>query len=285
MALTIPEVLYNNSLRNYATAPTYDGPEVEGLEYINAFDWLDWTLFQTEANTESILMWEARTASYIDGAGIYIVPFDTDYLTDEAVIGLSLIGQAIISQPTGSCTIFLEYASSPTGPWTAAASQVFSGTTSLAYLSFNPVNTSTYNWWRFRIVNAANSQVFIRQLVAGPIQYMAQGQHVDQVRPSVPDAIILSNPITVNGSMLTRQSRRTEKAAELIQSPVNASFVDNEWAAFVRHARAFPFFFMWNKAQYPEQVCYAAATDFPAARNVNPPPWCEVRMPLRLITE
>ena len=285
MSLTLPEVLYANSLRDYAVAPVYDGPEVEGMESVNAYDWLDWTLFQTEANTESVLMWQARPSQYVDGAAIYIVPFDTDFLTDEAIIGLSLIDNAIIGQSTGSCTIFLEYATTYGGPWTAAASQVFSGTLSMAYLTFNAVNTSSYPWWRFRIVNDASSQVFIRQLVAGPIQYMPQGQHVDQIRPYVPDSVILSNPITVNGSMLTRQSRRTEKAAELIQSPVSAAFVDNEWSKFVRHARAYPFFFMWNKAQYPAQVCFAAATDLPAARNTNPTPWCEVRMPLRLVTE
>jgi len=285
MALTIPEVLYSNAMREYASPPVYDGPEVEGMESLNSYDWLDWTLFQTEANTESILMWQAAAGRTVDAAGLYIVPFDTDFLTDEAIIGLAIIDAAIIAQPQGSCTIFLEYAPAAVGPWLTAASEAFSGTRSLAYTTFTARSTSAFPWWRWRIVNNANSQVFIRQLAAGARMQMPQGQHVDQIRPHVPDSIILSNPVTVNGSMLLRQSRRTEKATELIQNPVAADFVDGAWSTFLRHARQYPFFFMWNYAQFPAHVCFAAATEFPAARNTNPPPWCEVRLPMRLITE
>jgi hypothetical protein len=282
--LTYGQVLYDNVLiRN--TAVSYDGTAVAGFGFVNAYDWADWSLFLTELGpVDRRLTFSLPYGSTFDTFAIMVVPFNTVDLPDEAVIGLAIIGQAQIAQSNGSCAVSIELETGPgTGVYNTIASKTITGTEALWYVNLPALYAVTIERVRVRFVNASGSQLVVRDMALGRRLTFDMGQHADIAPPSLTGGVVITNSVSVNGSLLGRQTRRVEKSAEIALDPVKPAWVRTYWEPFAKAAVKRPFYYSWNYANYPGDSCLVTATNVEQGKNASPPGTMSVNMPLRVI--
>lgn len=280
---TIGRVLWNNIWRK-ATGIVYSGANVPGYEYINAIDWLDWSLFATQLSATTTLTAYFPFNTSFDSWGFYNVPFNTTELPDEAVIGLSLIGAGIIGQPSGTCQVLLQKETGVgTGVYSTIDSTIVQSTQAIFYREFTPL---VLNGERLRMtfINAGGSQLYIRDFAVGSALRFPLGQHADIAPPSLGSGFVITNTQSVNGSILGRQTRRSEKTATIMLEPVSDAWVRASWEPFTRHAAREAFYWSWDYELHPQDVAFCAATDIVAPENTSPVPYMKVTLPMKVLT-
>ncbi len=282
--LTYGQVLYKNEFRR-SLVTSYDGTEIDGFGYINAYDWADWSLFLTELSADRRLTFSFPLNTTFNTFAVYVVPFTTYELPDEAIIGLALIGEAQIGQSNGSCTVTLEKETgSGTGIYTVLATKIFTGTAQMYYVNLAATHTiAGTERVRVRFNNTGGSQLVVRDMALGLRLDFDMGQHAGVAPPTLTSNVVLTNSVSVNGSLLGRQSRQMTKTMEIDLQPVAPDWVRTYWEPFAQHAVKKPFYYAWNYATYPLEVCLASATDIPAPENAMPVPKMKCNMPLRVI--
>jgi hypothetical protein len=282
MAQTIGNVLYHNLLRE-AAAVSWSGAIIPGFEPLNAWDWHDWSLFATELSADRYLEFITPAAT-INCLALYVVPFDLTELANEAIIGLALIGLNVISQPLGVCVVKLQIETGVgTGIFNDTYTIAVQGVQSTWVIKFaNTIDVSNRKV-RVRFANAVGSQLYVRQVAVGQALTFPIGQHVGIAPPRLSSGYVITNMPSVNGSMLSRQTRRIEKTAEIKLEPVTVDFVRDDWNPFARHASRYAFFWTWNFAEYPNDGIFAVATGVPQPENVMPTPRMRVSLPMRVI--
>lgn len=282
--LTYGEVLYENAFRR-SLATSYDGTEISGFGYVNAFDWADFSLFATELSADRRLTFSFPFNTVFDTFAIYVVPFETYDLPDEAIIGLALIGEAQIGQSNGSCLVSLELETGAgTGIYTTIATHTFTSTDQL-WMAHLPAlyAIATTERVRVRFTNSAGSQLVVRDMAIGQRLTFEMGQQADIAPPSLTSNVVLSNSMSINGSLLGRQSRQLAKTMAIELNPVTKEWVRGYWEPFAKHAVNKPFYYSWSPINYPEDACLASATEIVAPTNTTPVPHMKCSMPLRVI--
>lgn len=280
---TIGRVLYNNIWRK-ATGFVYSGTTIPSYEYINAIDWLDWSLFATQLSATTTLTAFFPYNTTFDSWGFYNVPFNISSMPDEAIIGLSLIGTGIIGQSTGNCQVTLSKETGVgTGVYAVVDSTFIQGAQSLFYREFAAI---ILNGERLRMTfaNAGGSQLYVRDFAVGSALRFPLGQHADIAPPTLASGFVITNTQSVNGSMLGRQTRRAEKVATIMLEPVSPAWVRSTWDWFAKHAAKEAFYWSWNHDQYPQEVAFCAASDIVAPENTSPVPYMKVSMPMKVLT-
>lgn len=282
--LTYGQVLYDNLLQRN-TAVSYDGTAVSGYGFVNAYDWADWSLFLTELSADRRLTFSLPYNATFDTFAIMVVPFNTVDLPDEAVIGLAIIGQAQIAQSNGACTVAVELETGPgTNTYTAIASRNITNTEALWYVNLPALYSVTTERVRIRFNNTVGSQLVVRDMALGRRLTFDMGQHSDVAPPSLTGGVVISNAVSVNGSLLGRQTRRVEKTAEIALDPVKPAWVRGYWEPFAKAAVKRPFYYSWNYSAYPGDTCLATAVNVEQGKNASPPNTMSVNMPLRVIS-
>lgn len=283
--LTYGQVLYENAFRR-SLATSYSGTQTPGFGYINAYDWADWSLFLTELTTNTRdLTFSFPTNTTFDTFVMYVVPFETALLPDEAIIGLAMIGEAQIGQSNGACTVALRIETGPgTGVYTTIASHTFTRTDQLWSVNLPALYAiSSTEQVQVRFTNTAGSQLVVRDMALGKRLTFEMGQQRDVAPPSLTSNVIISNSVSVNGSLLGRQSRQVAKEMEIVLEPVTKEWVRSYWEPFAKSAVKLPFYYSWSPIDYPGDVCLAAATNLVAPVNMMPPGYMRCSMPLRVI--
>lgn len=280
-------VLWDNLLAR-ASGVEWDGDDIENLSYENAYDYSDFTLFATTIGDTNYLTFNTTPENDIDTIAIYIVPFiASDVLPDEAIIGYSFIGSALIAQPTanGVCTVTLQKETGEgTDVWTDVVSKVFSGRDYIWYETFAAVSVPDARRMRIKFENTAGSQLIVRQIALGEGLVFPIGQYDQVTPPSLVSNVVITNPVSQNGSLLTRQSRRLEKTAEIDLQYLTRTWVSDSWNPFAVHAAKKPFFYSWNHEDFPDDACWATAGEIIAPAYMQPPTKMRVSMPLRCLT-
>ncbi len=285
-SITYGEVLYDNALRK-ALDLSWDGTEVAGFTYLNLIDYNDWSLFVTELSADRRLTAYLPFNERYDTLALWVVPFNVSLLSDEAVIDYSFIGEAQIGGDTdnGECTVSVELETGDgTGVYTVIATKLISGTTEFWYIHLPQVYQQVSNErLRIRFNNSAGSQLVVRQLMIGERLKFPTGQHNDAAMLTLTSAQIFTNSMSANGSNLGRQTRRSEKTAEIRLEHLQPGWVRKEWEQFTRHMKNYGCIYVWNYEQYPNDVGYCVASDLVMPQNMRPPPLMQVSMPLRAV--
>ena len=280
---TIGRLLYDNVLSR-AVDYTYSVAPIVGYEPINAWDWHDWSLFATELSGVSTLDFELPAGTEWDSWAIYAVPFDLTNYPDEALIGLSLIGSAIIGQTSGTCVIDLQKETSPGSGIYTTIDTVFFQSTRALYYKPDMQNTHNGEKLRLRFTNGSASQLYIREICVGKTLLMPLGQHAGIAPPSLVSGLVITNTMSTNGSYLGRQTRRTVKRAEIMMEPVSVEWVRTNWNPLALHMAKYAAFWIWDYYDFPDDLAFVVATDIPPPENIRPGGKMKFNMPLAVIT-
>jgi len=278
MALNKAKILWDSYLRKAGNVTTYSGAEVSGFEMENAYDWRDYSIFRAAVGTTNLDTVLAITTT-ISEAAVWIAQRPGDY-------SLLYDGQQVVydGQPVVFAgSLLFQYESAP-GVFTTLATFGFNpDQDTLAMVSFAPVVVPFGRKLRW-VVQGGSATTDIRQLAAGVAMENPIGQHVGQTPPTLRSGVVVTNVITVNGSIIGRNYRRLDRSDSIDWSPVMGSWVRNTWEPFTKHASKNAFFYQWAPLLWPDEVVFAAAGDIDAPANANPTPRMKVSMPLRCLS-
>lgn len=256
MGMVLAEVLYDNALRDDDI--TYSGAVTLGFEPENAVDWRDFSLFRPAVGTSTFDV---------------IVPanhtIDTAYLWPLINSGASITSVAI-QYESAPATFTTLYTFTPTT--NSILSGKFGAVTVLAGRKVRVVFTGVVG------------DFDIRQVTVGRRLQFPIGQWVGVAPPSLVSGVVMENVISVNGSVIARNVRRTEKKAMINLNYLEQSWVRNTWDPFAQHATRYAFWYSWNPVGYPAELAFAVAEEISAPTNSTPVPRMAVEMPLRVLT-
>jgi len=260
--LTIGRVLYDNAARQNLGSVSYGGVETQGFGPLNLFDWQDFTTFKPSNGVTQVTVTLTENVT-VDSLGLYIKVPDADF------------GQVTLRYNAGGGDILLH------------VSPLFTpGTEFPVYLAdFTPVNLVAGNTLIFEFNTTNNSNFLVRQAAAGPILDFAMGQQ-SAIKPSeLSYGQVLTNAISVNGSIIGRSVRRLEKKQEIMLDNLEFSWVKDNWNSLAKHATRFPFFYQYNSADHPDSVSFSAAVSISAPSLMARRDLMTVSMPLHSLTD
>lgn len=243
--MTCAKVLYNNILRTTPLVYSGTAGTIDGFEYVHAYDWRDFSLYRLPDSTSGVF---TMTLSMLGGSR----SFDTLCIWP---LNPSVSGSA----PTIHATI------------TVNGSTVFSGvagqTGRATWTSLGAVTTVTPGDEVVLTVSASGTTFDIRQIALGTALVFPTGQWADLNPPKLTQGLIVENVISVNGSIIGRNVRRTERTGEIKLDYLDQSWVRNQWDAFAVHASKYAFFYLWSPVLYPDEVAFAVADTIVAPTN------------------
>lgn len=244
------QVLWDNLLRLPTGATvTYDGTTVVGFEYVNAYDWRDFSMFFPTAGSHIVL----------DCAASH----DADSLCVWWVDDL------------GTDTVTLEWWDGAAWNLIATASQGIG--TGVHWIDFAVQGALK---WRLTMSGIAK----IRELCFGVRLQFPMGQWLGINPPKLLQGVVVQNVISMNGSIIGRNLRRIEKGGKIDLSLLLPDWIRTYWEVFAAHAATKAFFYRWNPVGYPDEVAFAVAASIEAPVNASPPPRMSVSMPIKFIT-
>lgn len=256
MAENKGRVLYNNVLRDYSSI-SYSGTGVAEKGPVNAVDWRDFSLFEVDASSTTILDFTIQTTSVIDAVSLYV----TNYTG------------------TGSNSIELQCESSASVFTSLVTTSSAGG--KLTFDTFSEVTITAGLRIRF-IFTTGTESLNIRQLVVGKHLEFNRGQWSGVTPPNFTSGNVSENIISVNGSIIARNNRYLERSATIDMNYLNNAWMRTYWEPFQLHATKYPFIYQWSPSEFPNEVAFAAAS------KVNPPVqdsinFMSVSMPLRCL--
>ena len=244
------QILYQNLLAPPASV-TYSGTVVVGFDPINAYDWRDFTLFQSQAAATLVLDMASASA-----------------WSDSIVIW----GPA----SAGTNGVTVEQSNDGT-TWT---DPLVTGNMPLANpYWFNFAFTKRY----LRLTFAGAAQY--RQITVGTKLTFPMGQWLDVSPPMLVQGVVVENQISVNGSIIGRNLRRFEKTGQLSLDYLSQSWVRSVWDPFVQSAIRYPFWWRWNPVGYPTEIGFAVADSINAPKNTAPLPTMHADMNIKFLTQ
>lgn len=260
MAQTIPQVLYDNTLR--VGTVTYSGTVTAGFEAANAVDWRDFTLFKPQASATTTFDSGALTANtYIDTFVVWCQSFTA-----------------------GVHQIDVQYESAP-AVFTTIGAIILLGDGKPQWVTLTtPVTVVTGRKVRLSIIAGATA-LYVRQFTVGAKLSMETGQWNGVNPPTLNQGVVMENVIAINGSIIARNVRRIERKGNIELTYLTQTWVRNTWNPFSIHANRYSFWYRWNPDSYPAEVAFAAAEEIQAPQNDRPPPLMRVAMPFRCLTD
>jgi hypothetical protein len=237
--------------------------ESAGFEWANTCDWRDFSEFQ----------WVATTGSFAE-----LLPAVTPYLISGFFIWLS-------RTPVASTFVLsAELTTSGAGFTTIATIVVPAGTTAPVGAALTAPKVIPAGC-KFRITrtDATGQAVVFRQIFVGSSLDGQRGQFGGIAPPTLSGTIVTNTTIAVNGSILGRNIRRTDRGYKIDLSPVTPEWVRGAWEPFAAHMARFACFFQWNSVDYPNEIVFGGAEQIVPPENSNPPPYMAVSMPLRVL--
>jgi len=226
----LPKFLWDSAIRGIT--PTFSGTTVSGAGPANATDWRDFSFFTANTGNLDYVM-TADTA--IDAVSAYVAS-------------------------TGTGSIVLQYESSPSTFTTLATLSSPAGKLSLT--EFTEVTVLTGR--KIRFVITAGTTLNIRQLVVGPIFEAETGQYQGMTDPVLQGGLKYSNTIAMNGSIIQRSIKRTERTGTLDLTYLSPAFVRGDWQDFATHSAKLPFIYAWNYSEHPTSIAFSVADISPA---------------------
>lgn len=259
MAMVLAQCLYDSIFYQTGAVPAYSGTVAVGFDPQNAYDWMDFSSFRPAAGTSTL------EATFVAGGVI-----------DTAVFWATASTVGLVT------SIAVEY---ETAPATWASLGTFGvPTAGIKWLDLTPVTVGAGRKVRF-VFTGVTGTIDIRQLGIGAKLEFPIGQWVGVNPPHLLQGIVTETVISVNGSILGRNVRRTEKSMEINLTLLLPDWVRTYWEPFAQAASKHAFWYRWSPVGYPTEVAFAAAMSIEPPRNAHPQPRMEVTMPLKVITD
>ena len=233
MAENKAKVIYDNVLRAADTV-TWAGTTVFGKDPQNAWDWRNWSIFET-------------------GSSLSSVDLDFTFLDDKTFDSFSIYVMNYTG--TGSETIELYYETSPSS-FTLLNTRSSSGG-ELTLKSFSEVTLTA--GLRLRIsFTTGTATLNVRQLVVGKLLEFERGQWNGVMSPNFSQGSIGDTIISVNGDVIAKNFVRITRKTEINLSEVSESWVREFWAPFQEAVETKAFIYQWSPVNYPDEVAMAA---------------------------
>lgn len=226
-----PRVLYNNFLAGDDATITTDAPVVAGYEVQNCLDYRSYTYWRVGAGTYRI------RATFDAAKTVNSWAF---YSTTLAAAGAS---------------IQLKYSTNGGATWTAAGAAVSPGNTVPIYKVLAAPITAVD--WEVEIVTPV--AVDIGVLFIGYDFQFERGCWVGFSPPRLARDTDITNVTSQAGVFLGRTIQRNGVTFDFPLDKLTPEWVETYWRPFVVHAELLPFFVLWNKSGFPNDVAYAWA--------------------------
>lgn len=202
--------------------------EASGFEAAHLQDWLMAPQWRPAAGG-------TQTVDFAFAAAV-----DVDYV---AVFGHDLADRA------GTCK--LRYSTDGGSTWSDAASFAAPTENRVLFASFAAISAAD---WRLEV--ASTDAPAIGVLAFGAATPLPYGVLDGQDRLGVVDDYEIHNAQTEGGLFVGRSIVPQPSRHRLHQPRVSDAYLTGDWAAFLRHARRYPFFFCGDPDNHPEEAVY-----------------------------
>ena len=256
MSAVLPRWLIDNRADDTGVVAAYSGVEQPGFEITNSSDWRDFTLFQVEVGVTTLDYTLAANAD-IDSAAIW---------------------NQVISGITGD--VKLSYESAPAVFTVLATFSATMQNSKPKLKTFDKVTVLSGRKvrWEFDITGGTAN---FRQLTAGVINVAPIGQRDGLTPPNLSWGFVVNNQISVNGSIISRSTRRLDRRTDLILEFLSETYVRNDWEVTQTHMARKAMWYAWDLDRFPLEVTFASAESIDPPVNTTPTPFMTVTMPLR----
>ena len=261
MAEVFPNLWYKNALMGAPYTLNGGITEASGFEWANVSDWRDFTEFK----------WAPVSMSYIE------MTLATTQSVSAFILWASVCNHSLY-------TLSAELGS-PGGGFTDLA-DIHTGSTLPVPVTFAAVSVPSGNKIRItRVLIGGEPDInhFFRLAFAGSGMVPERGMFNGVQPPTLSGSIVSDTVISVNGSIIGRNTRRVDRQMRLDFSPVSAAWVRNNWEPFVSHMQKYGCFYQWNPVTYPLECAFGGAESIVPPENSNLKGFMKVSMPMRLL--
>lgn len=244
--MTFGEVLYSNVFFDNLSTLSYNGTEVSGFGSTNAVDWRDFSIFTAQATK----VLSVTIPTLVNADSFIVWP-----------VGDGVTGTVILKNNSGTTISTATIDGTGKMVWNNISATLPAGTVSLTF-------SAAFN---------------IRLVAVGGKLIFPMGQWADVNPPLFTQGLIGENLISVNGSIIARNIRRTEKTGKIMLDHLTQTWVRIYWEPFQAHAARYAFFHRWNPATYPNDIAFSVAGDIIPPKNTRAQ-FMSVEMPTKFIT-
>lgn len=137
---------------------------------------------------------------------------------------------------------------------------------------------------RFAINNTSGGVIYLRQFCAGEGLLAEQGQRGGLNPPVLNQGLVVTNNISVNGSMIGRDVRQLDRRSTIALEYLTEAWVRTYWEDFTTEAIRHAFFYAWDPDFHPDEVVMASAETINGPVNMDTPVnRMSVTMPIRSV--
>ncbi len=263
--IVIPEICWSNQMRSSDAVLEYQGA-TEDPKYplINAIDWKDWTLFKVKEGITDVLFYLSAhpimTTSNFCWFVKTLLPTDTGF----------------------SIRVYKQVSPGVFSPITSPIDPLI---TPIGMINYGTISGPGTDPYLIRFVVPAGKSLYVRQLFLGLSLIPETGQNVGVAPPSLQQSWKTTNALSVNGSLIGRNTIRLVKEYEINLEYLSFYFVNVLWKEFCTHILRYPFFFRWNPSSFPLDTMFASAKTVESPSVSKPGQRFTAKMPLVGISE
>ena len=240
------EVLYQNVFFDNLADLSYNGTEVDGYESTNAVDWRDFSIFQAEATK----VLSVTIPSPVAATAFVVWPVDD-----------GTTGTIVLKNDSGTTISTATIDGTGVMVWNTIAATLPAGTVSVTF----------------------SAAFQIRLIAVGAKLVFPMGQWADINPPYFTQGLVQENVISINGSIIARNIRRTEKTGKIHLDNLTQAWCRTYWQPFAAHAARYAFFHRWNPTTYPLDIAFSVAQEVNSPTNSRAT-FMQVEMPTKFIT-
>lgn len=262
MAEIIPNLWYDNAVKDAPYTLSAGITESPGFQWVNVSDWRDFTEFK----------WAPLSMSYVEMT-LPSAKTMSAFIMWASVVNASLyVLSAELGAPGGGFTSLAGLQVGPSRPVCAPFPAV-------TVPAGNKIRIT-----RVLISNVPDITHVFRCVFAGTGVTVERGMFNGIQPPLASGSFVSDTVLSVNGSIIGRNVRREDRQMKLDFSPVTAGWVRTSWEPFVAHMQKFACFYQWNpNGPYGTEIVFAGAEQISPPENINLKGYMKVGMTLRCL--